>query len=162
MALTLPAWYEGGYPDIEKLVRALFQPLLASTDVVSWIPKPETYEDKLATGRSYLRAYRTGGAIDYVKRRDQPRVQYAALTGSRDDSWELVEFVRQVLSCFVDNGTIIPGTEYQLYAEGEVVGPQLIPELLQDDRLVPITFEFHTWKPKGLPDYRAALNLNDL
>jgi hypothetical protein len=163
MALELPDWYRGGYPDVEKLLRTLFAPLLANTHVVSWIPKPSTYNDEITAGRGYLRIYRTGGAINYTgARRDEPRVQFAALRSTRDESWELIEFVRQVLSCFVDNGAIVPGTPTKLHAEGEVVGPQLIPELLQDDRLVPITFELHTWKPKGLPDYRVALNLNDL
>jgi len=164
--VTLPQWYQGGYPDIEKLLRALLQPLLSDVNVVSWIPKPDVYQAELDAGRGYLRTYRTGGAMNLIaQNRDEPRVQFAALCPSRDESWQLIEFIRQVLSCFIrETGVLLnlDGTPVKFAAEGEIAGPQLIPELLQDDKLVPITFQLFTWKPKGLPDYRAALNLPDL
>jgi hypothetical protein len=78
---------------------------------------------------------------------------------SRDESWQLIGFVRDTLRCFIRESGVVNG--FKLSAEGEVAGPQLIPELLQDDRLVPITVQFYTW-PKGVPDYRASLGLNDL
>ena len=43
---------------------------------------------------------------------------------------------------------------------GEIVGPQLVPEQFRDERLVPVTFEVHADRRKGLPDYRTALGLN--
>lgn len=163
--VALPDWYKGGTPDIEKLLRALLQPQLSDTNVVSWIPKPDVYQAQIALGRSYLRTYRTGGGWNDAQSRDEPRVQFAALCPSRDESWQLIEFVRQTLICFIrETGVLVNlnGTQYKFAAEGEIAGPQLIPELLQDDKLVPITFQLFTWKPKGLPDYRAALNLPDL
>lgn len=160
MALVLPDWYQGGCPDVEKdVARPLFAPLLPNTHVVSWIPKPDTFNTELAAGNSYLRTFRTGGAWNDAEQRDEPRVQFAALTSSRDDSWRLIEFVRCVLACFIRQSALVPGTAIKLSGEGEVAGPQLIPELLQDDRLVPITFQLFTWK-KGLPDYRVLLNLD--
>lgn len=159
--ITLPAWYHGGYPDIEKLVRTLFQPMLTGISVVSWLPKPSTYEDVLSTSEGFLRCYRTGGSINRDQKRDEPRVQFAALTRSRDDSWELIEFVRQTLEAFGDgNGSygVVPSTSTLLGCPGEVVGPQLIPELLQDDRLVPVTYELWTKRPDGLK-YSQALSL---
>lgn len=155
MALILPDWYEGGYPDVEKLLRTLFQPLLANTSVVSWLPKPDTYQAQIASGSSYLRTYRTGGRINFDQRRDEPKVQFAALTGSRDDSWALIEFVRQILNVYEGGGTVAGAPGVQLWCAGEVVGPQLIPELLQDDRLVPVTIELHT--RKSIPDYNKFL-----
>lgn len=165
--LTLPAWYQGGCPDVEKdVLRPLFQPLLTASDieVVSWIPKPDVYVQKLADGGGYLRTYRTGGRWNDSENRDEPIVQLAALMPTRAASWELIEFVRQVLTCFIRQTGIVtptaPGTPIKLSAEGEVAGPQLIPQLLQDDKLVPITFQLYTWKQKGLPDYRAALEID--
>lgn len=165
MTLVLPDWYQGGCPDIEKdVLRPLFQPLLPNTHVVSWIPKPDVYQAELLAGKSYLRTYRTGGRWNDEENRDEPVVQFAALCATRADSWQLIEFVRQVLICFIRQTGVVtptmPGTDVKLSAEGEVAGPQLIPELLQDDKLVPIAFQFFTWKPKGLPDYRAALEID--
>lgn len=161
MSITLPDWYQGGYPDIEKLVRTLFQPMMPDISVVSWLPKPSVYEDVLKNSEGFLRCYRTGGSVNRPEKRDEPRVQFAALTRSRDDSWELIEFVRQVLEAFGEgNGStkVVPGTSTMLGCPGEVVGPQLIPELLQDDRLVPVTFELWTKRPNGLK-YSQALGL---
>lgn len=156
--ITFPAWYHGGYPDIEKLLTNYFQPML-SVSVVSWLPKPKVYEDVLSNGEGFLRIYRTGGRINREEKRDEPKVQFAALTRSRDDSWALVEFVRQVFEAGFHKGAIVPTTVHTLTAVGEAVGPQLIPELLQDDRLVPITYELHVQKPAGLDKYRQALGL---
>lgn len=159
--ITLPGWYKGGYPDVEKLTRIWFQSMLPGVSVVSWLPKPTVYEQVLETSEGFLRCYRTGGKINRAEKRDEPKVQFAALTRSRDDSWELIEFVRQTLEALGDgNGStdVIPGTTQKLGVPGEVVGPQLIPELLQDDRLVPVTFELWTHKPDGL-HYRQALGL---
>lgn len=161
MSITTPGWYTGGYPDIEKLVRTFFQPMLPNVSVVSWFPKPSVYEDVLKNSEGFLRCYRTGGKVNRDQKRDEPKVQFAALTRSRDDSWELIEFVRQTLEAFGDgNGSFktVPGTQTLLGCPGEVVGPQLIPELLQDDRLVPVTFELWTPKPDGLK-YSQALGL---
>jgi hypothetical protein len=157
VSIGFPVWWQGGYPDIEKLMRALFQPLLTNVEVVSWLPKPDVYETQLSAGKGYLRCYRTGGKINRDQNRDEPKVQLAALTRHRDDSWELIEFARQVGEAFI-RGALVPGTPTQLECSGEVVGPQLIPELIADDRLVPITLEFYTWRPRDFK-YRQALGL---
>jgi hypothetical protein len=162
MTLVLPGWYDPtkASPDVERdILRPLFQPHLSNTHVVSWIPKPTVYQAELEAGNVYLRTYRTGGAWNDEERRDEPRVQLAALTTSRDESWQLIGFVRDILRCFVLESGVVNG--FKLSVAGEVAGPQLIPELLQDDRLVPITVQLYTW-PKGLLDYRPQLGLNDL
>jgi len=156
--ITYPSWYRGGYPDIEALMINLFQPLLGGVQVVSWLPTPDVYDTQLGAGRGFLRACRTGGKICYDQKRDEPRVQIAALTRIRDESWQMIEFVRQILDAF-QKGGVVPGTTTSFELAGEVVGPQLIPELIQDDRLVPVTFEFHVPKPKGLPNYRLSLGI---
>lgn len=161
MTIGFPDWWQvgrGGYPNANKLARQVFDGLLTNVELLSWFPEQATYEAHLAAGGGYLRTYRTGGRINRGERRDEPKVQFAALTRSSDDSWELIEFVRQVLEEGYGNAAaIVPGTTYELYAAGEVVGPQLIPEMIADDRLVPITYEFYTKRPKGLPNYRQLL-----
>lgn len=155
--------YRGGHPNIENLLKTLFTPLLAGSSITPtyWLPKPTEIAEYFADGgQGYLRMYRTGGAINPIKKRDEPRVQLAALCPRRDDSWDVIEFVRQVLSEGYGNAAaVVPDTDHKLQMSGEVVGPQLLPELLQDDRLVPITVEFYTWRPSGLPNYRQALGL---
>lgn len=156
-----PAWYEGGCPDVERVMKTLFDGLLANVEVVSWMP-PD-YADTLAAGGSFLRIYRLGGRINVENRAwvDEARVQFAALCTSRDESWQLVEFVRQMLYAFRDGGTVVGQTATTFVAvAGEVVGPQLIPEQMRDERLVSVTFDVHTNRPKGLPEYRQALALD--
>lgn len=165
MSLTFPGFpeYSGGYPNIENLAKTAFSGVLDGSGIspTYWLPKPDKVTEFFETGgNGYLRIYRTGGAINPVEKRDEPRVQFAALCKSRDDSWELIELVRQVLhEGYGQAAAIVPSTPHKLQLSGEVVGPQLIPELLQDNRLVPITCEFFTWRPKGLPNYRQALGL---
>lgn len=156
-----PAWYEGGCPDVEAVMRDLFLGLLTGVEVVSWMP-PD-YASKLATGVSYLRVFRLGGRINVDSRAwvDETRIQFAALSASRDDSWHLIEFVRQVLYMFRDGGHVVgQSTTTFIAVPGEVVGPQLFPEQMRDERLVPVTFEVHTDRPKGLPNYRQELGLD--
>jgi hypothetical protein len=158
VTITYPAWYKGGNTDIEMLVSSLFTPLIGGVEVVSWLPDANTYNAQLSSGGGYLRTYRVGGRFNFDQNRDETRAQIAALTRSRDESWYMIEFVRQTLFAFAF-GANVPGTGVRLTMAGEVIGPQQIPELIQDDRLVPITVELHTARPKGLPNYRASLGL---
>lgn len=156
-----PAWYQGGCPDVESVMRDLFGALLTNVEVVAWIP-PD-YATTLSQGKAILRVFRLGGQINVENKAwvDETRVQFAALSASRDDSWHLIEFVRQVLYAFRDGGTVTgTGSSAFIVVPGEVVGPQLIPDQMRDERLVPVTFEVHTDRPKGLPNYRESLNLN--
>mgnify|MGYP000904106005 CR=1 FL=1 len=156
--IVYPQWWGGGYPDIEALLETLFTPLLVGVEPTKWLPGPAEIEATLAEGRGYLRIYRTGGKINRDENRDEPNVQIAALTASRDKSWELIEFVRTGVLEQFDTVSIVPGTIHKLSCQGEVIGPQLVPERMRDDRLVPITFNFFTWAPKGLLSrYRQAL-----
>lgn len=168
--LYFPDWYQGGSPDIEILMQLLFQPLLGTAEipdangnlawsptyVVTYLPNPDVYDPWLKAGYAYLRAYRMGGPFNYDQKRDEPRVAIAALTQSRDTSWYLLEFVRQVLNAYEDGATVDGAPGVTLWMAGEVVGPQQIPEIIQDDRLVQITVGLQTRKP-GLPKYKSFL-----
>lgn len=164
MSLTLPTWWtehrDGGFPNIENLLKHLMVDKCGDdVEVTYWLPKPDVIRERLEAGKGYLRLYRTGGAINRQDNHDQPRVQVAALTPSRDDSWELIEMFRQVAELF-ERAKVVPGTPHKLQCNGEVVGPQLLPELLADDRLVPITLEFFTWRARDYKNhYCQALGL---
>jgi hypothetical protein len=158
-----PAWYQGGQPDVERVMRDLFAALLPSVSVVSWLP-PD-YAAQLTDGIAFLRVFRMGGRLNIENRNwvDETRVQVAALTATRDDSWALIEFVRQVLYAYRDGGNVSVssnGSTAFIEVPGEVVGPQLIPEAMRDERLVPVTFDVYTDRPRGLPNYRKELGLN--
>jgi hypothetical protein len=159
--ITFPAWYAGGCPDVERVLRDLFSGLLPGVQVVSWVP-PD-YAASLATGTPFLRVFRVGGRINVENRNwvDETRVQLAALCTGRDDSWALIEFVRQILYAYRDGGHVLSsGSTTFIQVPGEVVGPQLIPEAMRDERLVPVTFDVHTDRPRGLPEYRQELSLD--
>lgn len=157
--ITYPDWYKGGYPDAEKLMETLFTPLISGVTPVKWLPKESVIESTLQAGGGYLRIYRTGGRIDFENQRDEPNVQFVAMTMSRDKSWELIEFVRQVLAQYVERAGVVPGTTDKLGCSGELLGPNLTPGEMRDERLVPATFTLQTWGPGGLDKYRQALGL---
>lgn len=157
-----PAWYLGGCPDAEKVLKTLFDGLLTGVQVVSWMP-PD-YATTLSNGDAFLRVFRTGGRLNVENRNwvDETRIQVATLSASRDGSWALMEFVRQVLYAYRDGGHVHGfGSPIFIQSQGELVGPQLIPEQMRDERLVLATFEIHIDRPRGLPNYRDSLDLNN-
>lgn len=159
MTISYPDWYKGGYPDVEILVETLFTPMLSGVTPVHWWPREADIEAHLAAGNGYLSIYRTGGTINHDQKRDEPHVLFVALTKSRDASWELIEFIRQVLCKYEEAESIVPGTIHQLGCLGEILGPSLTRAELRDERIVPATFKLLTRKPKGLGNYNEALGL---
>lgn len=160
-ALAFPAWYRGGFVDIERLLVAHFSELLPAVEVVSWLP---TDKDVLAsiqkpTNTVYLRIFRTGGRVIFGEPGkgaiDRCHVQFAALAASRELSWQVIEFVRQVMYAYLDGGSRIKagGLYAMLTTVGEINGPVLTPEVFRDQRLVPVTFELDTQRRKGLPSF---------
>ena len=114
---------------------------------------PEDYPSLLPLGR----LYRGGGAADVGVLSDPASVQLAIIAATRKESWELMEYCRQWLLTFADGGTVhMPGQDVLIDSVGELIGPQLVPELNPDARMVPLTFEVVCRKPRGLPDYRKV------
>ncbi len=159
---SYPTWWTDGvdgYPNVENLLKTLFVPQLPGLTVTYWMPPEDQIQAILLAGGGILRIYRTGGSIDHDNNVDLPKVQIAALTRSRDASWGLIEFVRTgVLESFRPRAAVVPGTIHKLKCDGEVVGPQIIPELMRDERLVPATFALQTWRTNE-QSYRQALGL---
>lgn len=178
MTLTYPAFWRGFRWDVERLVRDVFMfeenPSAAGLDgldVVPWFPEVKVRDAWLSEGNAYLWVHRLDGHLNRATMAgtDESVVQLAGLGRSRDDTMELMEYVAMVLSHFDEGGLVhraephLSGattTFMKVPANGELVGPQLIPERFRDDRLIPAQWEIHADLPQGLPDYRELLGLD--
>jgi hypothetical protein len=168
VSLGFPSWYKGGFPDREKVVEDILTPVLNTIEVfdvsgnlvvdngVARRPKvytrlPKDYTEKLPV----VRLFRGGGAADMGVLSDPASVQVATIADTRADSWDLMEFCRMWLLSFERGGSVrrADGSITAVKCIEELVGPQLLPELRIDDRLVPLTFRVDCRLPRGLPDY---------
>lgn len=163
-----PPWWKGGFVDIERLLLEWFQALLSAVTVLTWFPPDIEVLEQIEAGTIYLRIFRSGGRIvfdeDGKAEVDRPHVQFAAMSASRDLSWEVIEFVRNMLYLFYRGGARMTTANFYAVVKcnGEIVGPALSAEAFRDQRLVPVTFELETQRRKGLPsfsDYGAELGL---
>lgn len=162
--ITFPGWYEGGFPDTELLVLDLVQRFLDELDpagqAVTYLPA--NYAEIVESGTPLVRVYRGGMASRDLF--DPAAVQLGVIAASRADSWAVMEYLRQVLLSFDHGGPVKreDGSVSMIDSISEVVGPQQLPELNPDLRLVPATFRVVTRRPRELPDYtriRAGLPL---
>jgi hypothetical protein len=162
MSITFPDWWKGGFPDRELVVMDLLQPYLNMLSpqglACSWLP--EDYGKKLPI----VRVYRGGGSENYEIRSDPANVQLGVIGATRADSWAVVEYCRQIMLSYRHGGRVTreDGSTTIVQSIEEMTGPQQLPELSPDYRLVPITFQVNCKWPSGLPDYarvREDLNL---
>lgn len=176
--IVYPPWWRGGRWDIERLMNDLFTFAdnvaaqdLSGVKVEPFSPHTQEREDWIKAGNGYLFVHRRGGRIDKTLAPvcDDTMTELASLTKSRDDSNELMAYVSDILSGFGEDGGIVHrSTPHRsglsttfMKVPGEVVGPQLIPELIRDDRYVTTTWAIDADLPRGLPDSREALGLDD-
>ncbi|MEX3644461.1 phage tail termination protein [Mycolicibacterium porcinum] len=155
----LPAWYETGLPIAEDAAKALMAPLFptgvtGAVEVVNQLP-----DEMLDTGwiGRLLFLGRLGGVADV--RRDQAVIQIAAITNARTDSLLLNKFVRDVLLCIDDEIEVEleDGTTATIIAAKEITGPEEVPGLEYDERIIPSTFIFTFDNPLETPDYSDHL-----
>ena len=171
MSLQFADWYEGGYPDVELVVLDALQPVLDTVTVLdesgdpildNGIPRrpqaviwlPQQYTDHTPT----IRVARVGGAADVDDLRDRALVQVACIADTLAESWQLLEFCRCRLLSYARGGLVHreDGSRSQIMSVEEMVGPQLLPELSPDERLVHGTFRVTQRFPRGLPDYEKV------
>jgi hypothetical protein len=165
-----PGWFKGGYPDRELVVMDALQPILNLINVfdqygvqvmdgpnprrpeaVTWLP--DDYDAHLPL----VRIYRGGGAGDTGVLRDPASVQVACIDETRAGSWELMEYCRMWLLSYRHGGSVTRADGSKTYVDcvEELVGPQMLPELNPDDRMVPLTFKVPCRLPRGL-DYEKV------
>lgn len=162
--IAFPDWYEGGFPDAELVVMDLaqtFLDLLTPTGVaVSWLTKDHT--DIVDSGRPVVRVHRGGLGADGLW--DPAAVQLGSIASTRSDSWQVMEYLRQILRSYEHGGGVRreDGSITTIQSVTEIVGPQQLPELQRDHRLVPATFRIVFRAPRRQPDYariRESLSL---
>jgi hypothetical protein len=174
VTIHYPTWWRGFRWDSERLIKDVFQfdgnasaEGLTGVAVEPWLPAPEKREEWLKQGNGYLWVHRLGGQIERKKHRgvDEALIQMAALTSSRENSIELMEYVASILSAYDEGGLVQRANPHRsgssttfMRVPGEVVGPQLIPDRFRDERLIPAQWEIHADLPY-VPDYREALGL---
>lgn len=171
MSLSFPSWYKGGFPDRERLVEDILTPVLSTVDVFdvsnnlvvdNGVPRRPTVYTRLPKDYTQrlpiVRLFRGGGAADMGVLSDPASVQVACIAETRDMSWDLMEFCRMWLLSYYRGGTVhrADGSKTAVKCIEELVGPQLLPELRPDDRLVPLTFRIDCRLPRGLPDYEKV------
>lgn len=167
MAVTFPDWYDkdDAVPqDAEYLIKNFFAEKLPDTIVNTWLPAGDIVLADITSGKSYLRIFRVGGPMSLAEGKswfDQPRIQFAALAPTRDESWDIITFIRTVLWTYrLHPGRMSAAGIYAMVKTiGEVEGPEMTPVQFRDERLVPVTFDLEMQRKKGLPDYRIPLGL---
>lgn len=164
MSVAFPAWYKGGFPDRELVILDLVQGFLDLCTpaglACTWLP--DNYSQLVASGAPVVRIYRGGMGADGLW--DAAAVQVGVIASTRADSWAVMEYLRQILLSY-DHGGLVKradDTFTSISSIEEIVGPQQIPELNPDNRLVPATFRVECRIPRDVPDYariRESLSL---
>ncbi|MEV0367509.1 phage tail termination protein [Nocardia fusca] len=155
--IAFPDWWEGGYPDAELVVLDLAQTYLDMLTpagmAVSYLTADHT--ELVDSGTPVVRVYRGGTAENRLF--DPAAVQLGVIARTRRDSWEVLEYLRQVLRSFKSGGAVRreDGSLTMIQSVSEIVGPQQLPELNPDHRLVPATFRVTFRYPRDMPDYAA-------
>lgn len=163
MAVTFPAWWTDEIANIVNRAHNIEDVMLAmfSEDTIGWsgvlpvywIPTDEQTQQVLFDdSEAFLRIYRVGGEIDMENKTLIHRVQFAAISESRNTSWKILAFVQRVLYSYerASYVSMPDGARVSVTFIGETLGPILDPQQIRDARLVPVTVEVSTPWPKGV------------
>ncbi|ALA06529.1 tail terminator [Mycobacterium phage Nicholas] len=141
MALELPDWYEDPFVNVENLFIDIFSALLPGVITGCWAPDDWLEQ---ATPDPTLWFFRLpGGQVDFQGRKDECQLQATIVTGNRDDSWALMNFVRAMLLPLQgDKFKMADGYTAQIRCAGEISGPQLLtPGQRIDNRVINAVFK---------------------
>ncbi|OYN81776.1 hypothetical protein [Mycolicibacterium sphagni] len=157
MALVLPDWYEDSFVNVENLLIDLFGDLLPDCETGCWAP--DDWLDNKLPVKPVIWFFRLpGGRVDWSGRKDECQVQVMVVTGSRDDSWRLMDFVRSMLLPMQgDKYKMADGYTAHIHKADEVAGPQLLtPGQRIDTRVVTATFQVSV-SMKSAKNYKQKL-----
>ncbi|WP_328439111.1 phage tail termination protein [Nocardia puris] len=153
--IEFPDWYQGGFPDRELVVMDLVQTYLNLCTpaglACTWLP--DNVNALVDAGTPVVRVYRGGLGADGLW--DAAAVQLGVIAATRADSWSVMEYLRQIMLSYEHGGPVRreDGSITMLQSVSEIVGPQQLPELNPDHRLVPATFRVECRIPRDVPDY---------
>lgn len=168
MSLVFPDWWQAAFPDIELLIMDALRPVLNRVDVLDKDgnpilddgqprrPFPCTFLPPDYGARlPVVRIFRGGGAADPDVMVDSATVQVAVIADTRAESWSLMEFCRQWLLSYARAGDVprTGGSTTHVDRIEELTGPQQLPELNPDKRLVSLTFRVVCRPPRPRTDY---------
>lgn len=168
MAVTFPDWWPPQVRSrvqslkIEDVMIARFTDVIGGVKPVYWLDTDEQTQQVLFdASEAFLRIYRVGGEVDLENKRTLHRVQFAAISESRNTSGDILALVQWVLYAYRDTSYVImpDGAKVAVKFNGETLGPILDPQQIRDARLVPMTVEVETPWPKGLPNIRDLLDM---
>lgn len=120
---------------------------------VYWLPTDsQTQQILFEASEAFLRIFRLGGEIDIAEKTLIHRVQFAAISESRNTSQKILAFVQRVLYSYERASYVVmpDGKRVLLEFVGETLGPMLDPQQIRDARLVSVTVEVATPWPKGV------------
>lgn len=140
MTLQLPAWYRHNFVDVESMLIDLFEQLLPDIEVGCWYAD-DWLDD--ATPDPQLLFFRLPGArVDLERNSDVCHVQCVAVTPSRDDSWELINFCRAIILPMQGfRVRMSDGFTAQVWCSEDVAGPEVLtPGQQIDTRVIPWVF----------------------
>ncbi|WP_280317298.1 hypothetical protein [Nocardia wallacei] len=155
MTVVFPDWYLGGWPDREEVVMDLVQKYLDLMTpqgvAVTWLL--DEHFALVDSGVTVVRVHR--GGLNAVGQWDPAAVQLGVISKTRADSWAVLEYLRQMMLSYEHGGPVrrADGSITEIDCIEEIGGPQQMPELNPDDRLVPATFNVECRKPSTVPDY---------
>ncbi|MBF6328733.1 hypothetical protein [Nocardia transvalensis] len=155
MTVQFPAWYRGGWPDRELVVLDLVQTYLDLVTprglAVTWLL--DEHFALIDSGVTVVRVYR--GGLNAVGQWDPAAVQLGVISKTRADSWAVMEYLRQMMLSYSHGGPVrrADGSITEVACIEETGGPQQLPELNPDHRLVPATFNVECKLPSDVPDY---------
>jgi hypothetical protein len=140
MSLSLPAWYDNNFVDVESMLIDLFTRILPDVESGCWYA--DDWLDDPTPDPQLLFFRLPGARVDYDKNSDVCHIQVVALTPSRDDSWRLMSFVRSIMLPM--RGFSIEmsdGFNAQVWCTDDVAGPQLLtPGQQIDTRVITSVF----------------------
>lgn len=143
MTVALPDWYDEAFVNVENLLIDLFSKLLPGVESGCWCPDDWLDSDQTAPEPMLWFFRMPGGDVDWQRRTDECFMQVMVVTGSRDDSWRVMNFVRAVLLPWQgEKFRMDDGYTAQIHGADEVSGPQLLtPGQQIDTRVVTATFK---------------------
>lgn len=160
MAVEFPAWWTPQLQEltnrcinIEDVMIQRFTGVIGGVEPVYWLPTDEQTQQVLfEESEAFLRIFRVGGEPDLENRTLIHRVQFAAISESRNISWRIMAFVQNVLYRYERASYVVmpDGAKVSVTFLGETLGPILDPQQIRDARLVPVTVEVATPMPKGV------------
>lgn len=155
MAITFPSWYEGGFEDMELVVKTILEKHLVGgspVGVYAWLPEDWRAEMPLVA------IARDPSGVEEDDQHDEGQVQVWCLAASRADAWALAEFVRQVMKAYKRGVVEVDGRRVPVSIR-RAEGPSLsMDEDAFGERIVPLSFVVKTRARASLPDYEEILS----